>query len=451
MAVAANIAVAWPSSVASIPAGWTREAALDSRYILGSAAGGDTDLTTDRGATSHTHTSPSHTPTQNPHTHTFSNPGGDATATIVSGVLGGGGVAADANHGHDATSSASATGTNNGVTITVDATANELAYVEVIWIKSDGTPATLPTNCLAFYALDSLPSGWSRVHGDRYLKGATTGGGGGATGGSNTHTHTSPAHTHTQNIHSHTEVTSAAANTALGERGTGPDTPSSVGHTHGVSLDATTPTNQAVTTTIDATSSEPPFKKLNIVQSSSPSLPTGIIAVWLGTNAAIPSGWQRFTSLDGLWLKGAATDGESNVTTGGASQHTHTAADCQPIQNAHTHTATSTAATATIGAFSGAHNTYAADGHNHTVWSVTNETPTNNAASVSIDLCTADAALPKHRTVIFVQFSDPTPPSRPVTYTSYDLGTFDDGDPYTGLLPEAEHRIAAGDLRYLPH
>jgi hypothetical protein len=69
---------------------------------------------------------------------------------------------------------------------------------------------------------------------------------------------------------------------------------------------------------------------------------------------------------------------------------------------------------------------------------------------VTIDLCTANAALPKHRTVIYVQFTGTGPTRPPTTITSYDLNLFGIGDPYTGLLPEAEHRIAAGDLRHLP-
>src|SRR5689334_4283668 len=172
MAVPANICVAWPSTVASIPAGWSRETTLDSRYILGAAAGADADLTTDRGSTTHTHTSPSHTPTQNSHTHAFQATG-DADTSIVTGTIGG--VAADVIHRHDPVNSDPTTATNNGIAITVDATSNDLAYVEVIWIKSDGTPTVLPSGCVAFFASDSLPAGWSRVHGDRYLKGATAG------------------------------------------------------------------------------------------------------------------------------------------------------------------------------------------------------------------------------------------------------------------------------------
>jgi len=217
-----------------------------------------------------------------------------------------------------------------------------------------------------------------------------------------------------------------------------------------VALQATTGTNQSVTTTIDAANGEPPFKKLNIITPGADSFPTNIIALWLGTNAGIPATWTRYSGMDGKWLKGAAINGESGVTTGGGTQHSHTASNCQPIQNSHTHTTLSNVATATTTAADGG-NTFAADGHNHDSWDTSSDTPTNNAVAVTIDLCTANAALPKHRTVIYVQFTGTTPPSTPKpTITSYDLNLFDLGNPYTGLLPEAEHRIAAGDLRHLP-
>lgn len=445
MAVAADICVAWPSLAANIPAGWTRETALDARYILGAGSGADTDLTTDRGSTTHTHTSPSHTPLQDAHTHTISAAGGDAGSLVAGNTS----VGADQAHGHDGFPSASATGTNNGIAITVDATSNDLAHVEVIWIKSDGSPAALPSGCLAFFASDTLPSGWTRAHGNRYLKGAAAAGNGGATAGSNTHTHTSPAHTHTQNSHLHSAVTSSPGNTAVG-RGAGAQTISSTGHTHSVSLISATPTNQSVTTTIDATNHEPPFKKLNVISAGSDSLPDQVIALWLGTNASIPTDWARFTSMDGKWLKAANADGESNVTTGGAAQHGHTASDCQPIQDAHSHTPLGGTPTGTVGSNPAGVNNLAAPDHTH-AWSCSSDVATNQAVAVTINDCSADAALPKHRTVIFVQFTAPAAPARAISgYTSYTVGRFGIGDPEAQVLPEVAKRMAQGDLRFFP-
>lgn len=443
MAIPSNICVAWPSG-AALPSGWTRETALDSRYILGATTGADTDLVTDRGATTHVHTSPSHTPTQNAHVHTFdavTNP----SATIVSG--GTGGNAASDVHRHSGTSSAT-TATNNGIAITVDAAVNDLAFVEVIWIKSDGSPTTLPTTCLAFFASDSLPSGWSRVHGDRYLKGATSGGGGGGTGGSNTHTHTSPAHTHTQSGHSHTGISSGAD--SVNQRGAVPvDTVSSTGHTHAVSLGAATATNQSVTTVIDAANHEPPFSKLNVIQAASPTLPNQIITLWLGTNATVPTDWTRYTAMDSKWLKGAATNGEVG-TLGGSSQHSHTAANCQPTQNSHTHTVTNDSDTGSTTSTGVAGTGFATPGHTHD-WLSTAETATNNAITVTVDLCTVNAALPKHRTVIYVQFTGTTPPTPGPSITgrtTYDAVALNVENLYTVKDPAVTQKIWRGDHRF---
>ncbi len=445
MAVAANICVAWPSTAASIPSGWSRETSLDSRYILGAGSGADTDLTTDRGASSHIHTSPSHTPIQDSHTHDVSTVVGTGTV-IVSGTVAG--SASDPNHTHPAVTSNAELGVNNGVAITVDATSNELAYTEVIWIKSNGTPAFLPAGCYAFFESDSLPSGWSRVKVDRYLKGAV-GTNPAADGGSNTHSHTSPAHTHTQNAHNHGTLTSAPGDTGLVGRGAGADTPSSVGHTHSLTVNSTSATNQSTTTTIDAGDSEPPFTKVNIVEASSPSLPDNIICLWLGTNAAIPANWTRYTPLDSRWLKGANL-GEFG-TTGGGTQHSHNASDCQPIQDSHTHTITDNGATSSSSE-PGAANTFSAGGHQHSPWDVTTVTATNQAATVTINNCSVDAALPKHRTVIYVYFTSTIPPVTPSRVpSSYTTGLFFIGGPEAEIRPEVAKRIAQGDLRFIPN
>ena len=50
---------------------------------------------------------------------------------------------------------------------------------------------------------------------------------------------------------------------------------------------------------------------------------SGIILIWTGTNAAIPSGWERETDLDGKYPK--ASGAEAPNTTGGSHTHTHTA------------------------------------------------------------------------------------------------------------------------------
>jgi hypothetical protein len=71
----------------------------------------------------------------------------------------------------------------------------------------------------------------------------------------------------------------------------------------------------------------------------------GIIFLWSGTNASIPSGWSRVTSMDDNFPKGTA-NATNPDTTGGAATHTHTSPT-------HTHTAQSHTHTITVGAGTG--------------------------------------------------------------------------------------------------
>lgn len=397
--VASNIIVGWPSTAASIPSGWSRETSLDSKYIRGAATSADGGGT--GGASTHDHTSPSHTPTQNSHTHQFYAVGNDASTYILSGTFGG--TAADLLHGHSAKASLATTPTNNGVAITVNSTSNDLAYLEVIWIKSNGTPTAFPNGCVAFFTSDTLPTNWSRINGDKYLKGAAASGDGGGTGGANTHTHTSPEHTHTQNSHQHNPTASLTANIASPD-GTGTDTTSSTSHIHGVGLTGATATNQGVTTTIDSANHEPVYTKLNTIQSSADTFPDDIIALWIGTVASIPTDWERYTTMDGKFCKGAAANGESASSTGGSATHSHTASNCQPTQNSHTHGNTNPGGGASTTSAPGTSSFFATPGHTHT-WTVDAATGTNNAASVTIDSNSSESAYPSYVTALFIHWT----------------------------------------------
>lgn len=73
------------------------------------------------------------------------------------------------------------------------------------------------------------------------------------------------------------------------------------------------------------------------------AIPSGVIFIWSGTNASIPAGWSRETTLDGKFIKGNA-DGSTNPNlTGGNATHTHTSA------STHNHTMTSHTHQATVG------------------------------------------------------------------------------------------------------
>ena len=61
-----------------------------------------------------------------------------------------------------------------------------------------------------------------------------------------------------------------------------------------------------------------------------------VILVWPGTNASIPAGWVRETSLDNKYPK-ATADGVNPDVTGGSHTHTHTGATHGHTLNAHSH------------------------------------------------------------------------------------------------------------------
>lgn len=77
-------------------------------------------------------------------------------------------------------------------------------------------------------------------------------------------------------------------------------------------------------------------------------VPSGVILIWSGTNASIPSGYSRNTSFDGKHPKAWGT--ESPAATGGASSHTHA------TTSTHSHTMNNHAHTITIGGLTGGTN-----------------------------------------------------------------------------------------------
>ena len=166
MAIASGVIVLWPSTNASIPTGWARETALDGYYIQGAAAGGNADLVTIRGNATHTHTSTPHTPIQNSHTHNVSAGSGTPLTANIADLPSF--SVARGTHTHTSKANAATTATNNAITITIDPFTNSLAYIQAIFIKSNGTPIGIPNGACTYFGSDVLPGAWSRVNGDMY-------------------------------------------------------------------------------------------------------------------------------------------------------------------------------------------------------------------------------------------------------------------------------------------
>ena len=128
-----------------------------------------------------------------------------------------------------------------------------------------------------------------------------------------------------------------------------------------------------------------------------------VILIWTGTNATIPSGYTRETSLDGYFPKGTADVTEPN-TTGGSTTHTHTSpSHSDHTITAHTHLITFAAYTGS-NVDSGSSDTGGADNpHNHA--------PINSGAVANASVgavaatygAVTENSLPPYHKVIFIK------------------------------------------------
>ena len=138
------------------------------------------------------------------------------------------------------------------------------------------------------------------------------------------------------------------------------------------------------------------------------SIAADIIFVWSGTHAGIPAGWERETTFDSLYPKGALFNVNPNKT-GGAATHTHT------ITNSHTHTLNAHTHTVTMANASGSSTATGNDStsvgathdHNHLNNPFTSSamvSPTIGSATPSYDAFSND---PPYYKVIFIKPSAP--------------------------------------------
>jgi len=108
-----------------------------------------------------------------------------------------------------------------------------------------------------------------------------------------------------------------------------------------------------------------------------PAIPAGVIVMWPGTNASVPSGWDRVTALDGQYPKGIATAATEPGTTGGSATHLHvTGGHVHDTTHGHTTPTPTAAATGTANAPNTAGALKVLSSHTHT-------RPSANSVSVS--------------------------------------------------------------------
>lgn len=340
MAIPVGVILIWTGTNASIPTGWTRETSLDGLFPKGSADGINPNTT--GGASTHTHSAVNHSHTTSGHTHTHVTTAGGNAFDDNSNVGSGG---FRSTHIHTTNVNGISGGGLQTVGASYGAVSNNPPYVDVIYIKPT-VKSLIPAGGVVF-TTSNIPIGFQHCDGtngtldlrNKYLRGALTGQNAGGVGGSVTNVH-SIAHTHSESAHSHSATSAtgtSSAYSAIG--GAGGNIPSS--HTHTINLSSSTPggvTDGGSLTTPETV--EPAFcKLLPIHNTSGVNKPTSLnmVALWLGSLATIPRGWEVLSTMKSKYLKGANAIEEIN-STGGSNTHTHASQNHSHTGASHTHT-----------------------------------------------------------------------------------------------------------------
>jgi len=415
----------WPGTNASVPAGWTRQTALDAKYLKGAAA--DQQPGTLGGAVSHTHALLDHNHSVS-HTHTVPSTAG-AVGTATTGPNTAGINVALSSHTHAIPDLIASINDSGSTTPSVTSVNNDTERLSVIMIESTGSPAGVPNGALGLTTETSI-TGWTDyANADgRYLKGAAAAGNGGATAAGTlaNHTHTLGAHTHaggTAHNHGGAGFTGQAASTVTPTTGaTVVMNTSTHSHTYAVASANTAALDSASGGVSDPTSAgtnEPPFINVRVKEntSGSPSIPVGIIGAWRGSLGTIPEhfalcdGTNGTPDLRGRHPKGATA---SIGTTGGsAAAHTHTTPTHTHAASAgHTHSVSiDAAALASLGRQAVATITVATATHSHAA--VNTSSTVNSVTPVTAGTLPGQTAEPPHEEVAFVQLVEPFIPNSP--------------------------------------
>jgi hypothetical protein len=415
----------WPSTAASIPAGWDRVTALDGKYPKGVATG-STQPGTTGGAASHTHTVPTHVHDTS-HSHTTSGATSAAVGSFSSSDGAVGTTAILATHTHTTPSTNSATVSSGTGQPTIPSGNNDPARLEVVFIESNGQPLGVPNGALALTADISL-SGWTdhAAATGRFLRGATGGADGGTQVASavDSHTHSVPAHTHTGTSHTHTSNNTGAA-TSDKSMFAGPTSGVwSATHAHPITIASSTSAalDSGGSGTSGASSlgtTEPPYTNVRVRANGSggDSLPVGLIGLWRGSIGSIPDHWALCDGtggtpdLIGRYPKAATA---SLGTQGGSiNPHSHTSPSHNHTNSTHSHTMTIGAQNGGVANLSTTATVVIANGtHTHTHGATATATPTvGTSTSGTLASTTTE---PPYEEVAFVQLvEEPTPPPAP--------------------------------------
>jgi hypothetical protein len=415
----------WPGTNASIPAGWDRVTALDSKYPKGVATVATQPGSTG-GATSHIHTVPTHVHDTS-HVHTTS---GNTSAAVGSfsssdGVVGTSAIAAT--HVHTTPSTNSATVDSGTAQPTIGTSNNDPARLEVLFIESNGQPLGVPNGALGL-APDTSLSGWTdhAAASGRFLRGAAAAGNGGTTAASSigSHTHSVAAHTHGGTSHGHTSSNTGAVTSNLSLLGGVTSAVWATSHAHPITIGSATSAalvsgGSGTSGATSESANEPPYTNIRVKENTSGnvSLPVGLIGLWRGSLGAIPENWSMCDGTGGTpdliarYPKGAT----SSIGTQGGSLNPH-----NHSSSSHTHTTSTHSHTMTVGVQNGGVTnvsttvtvTVANGTHTHTHADTATATPTvGSSTSGTLANTTSE---PPYEEVAFLQLTEePTPPPAP--------------------------------------
>ncbi len=395
---AAGIIIGWDEPIANIPSGWNlcdgnsgRPNLLD-KYLKSVGTSEDPGAT--GGADTHSHTSPAHTHIQDGHSHSGQTGNADYLVWRLP-LRESSGAYAGKQHNH-AVTLASVTAVNQNATVTLASTSNDPPYYKLAFIY-DSAVNRYPVGSVILWNSATLPNGWSLHEGLKNVFAKCVGSGenpGGTGGSSNSHTHTNTAHNHTQDAHSHSTSYGSSSNSAGGAWDSSAKQPTLISHTHTISSNSATATNQSSSVTINNGDGQPAFYKLSYIKNtgSSANRPKNSIVNWSGTIANIPNGYVLCDGTNGTFdlrdyfVKGA-NDSSELGNTGGSATHLHTATSHNHIQDSHSHTIPQTGNNPTPPNAYVAYTSYYDNGigvHYHDGFSVSG-TVTNQATTITID------------------------------------------------------------------
>jgi hypothetical protein len=442
--IPADMILAWPSTVASIPSGWTRVTSLDTRFPRGSSGTGAPIAT--GGASTHSHTTPGHTHPIGSHSHSRGGSTGSSNSSTTSARFNGASQPqADQPHTHalPLNTGTHAGGTSGSNTPAAASEDNDPPARDVIWIESDGLQASYPVGVLGF-ATEAV-SGWvsDSASSGRFLKGAAAAGNGGASTGASTHVHEINAHTHTAFSHSHTIASTGLSNPLSSqEAGYGSSTPRWLPrHTHPIDVSTETVGTLASSDGGDTSSVnlEPPNRRLRVLRNTGGGTQTRIIGLYLGAVADLDplltlcNGANGTPDMRGWFARDLG--GASVNSTGGTSAHTHTTPT--HVHDSPNHHHDLTVETSNTSSFerptSGDLGDSPTTGHTHSASSVVNASPSVTARNSGTTSSTSH--LPPYKDVHFVRLDGtisggplPVPELRISDFASATVPSFTHGD-----------------------